>query len=142
MAQMGRAANMQVILCEVPPLEGYTDLAPQIVAFNAALVNFAATNNYLVVDYYTPLLGQPQDFIDGIHPNAAGYTPMEAAPSAVLVQYAIGDPEANSAPGLRCGQSARRPMRSQSGAHGGLRNSKIFNVWVATWWEIFCDSIC
>jgi len=39
MAQMGRAANMQVILCEVPPLEGYTDLAPQIVAFNAALVN-------------------------------------------------------------------------------------------------------
>jgi hypothetical protein len=32
-------------VCEVPPLEGYTDLAAQIVAFNAALVNFAATNN-------------------------------------------------------------------------------------------------
>jgi hypothetical protein len=45
MAQMGRAANMQVILCEVPPMEGYTGLAAQIVAFNAALVNFAATNN-------------------------------------------------------------------------------------------------
>ncbi|HEY6767724.1 MAG TPA: hypothetical protein VI386_23470 [Candidatus Sulfotelmatobacter sp.] len=41
---------------------------------------------YLLVDYYTPLVGHPEDFKDGIHPNAAGYVLMEAALSAVLVQ--------------------------------------------------------
>lgn len=86
MAQMGRAANMQVILCKVPNMEGYADLAQQVIDFNAALANYAATNNYLLVDYYTPLVGHPEYFKDGIHPNAAGYALMEAALSAVLVQ--------------------------------------------------------
>jgi GDSL-like Lipase/Acylhydrolase family len=87
MAQMARSAGIQVILCELPPAtyQG-VDYSPQIATFNAALIDFAASNNYLLVDYNTPLLGQPQDFIDGIHPNAAGYTLMEAALSAVLVQ--------------------------------------------------------
>jgi hypothetical protein len=87
MAQMARSAGIQVILCELPPAtyEG-VDYGPQMATFNAALTDFAASNNYLLVDYYTPLLGQPQDFIDGIHPNAAGYTLMEGALSAVLVQ--------------------------------------------------------
>jgi lysophospholipase L1-like esterase len=87
MAQMARSAGIQVILCELPPATYQSvDYSPQIATFNAALIDFAASNNYLLVDYNTPLLGQPQDFIDGIHPNAAGYTLMEAALSAVLVQ--------------------------------------------------------
>jgi GDSL-like Lipase/Acylhydrolase family len=87
MAQMARSAGIQVILCELPPAtyQG-NDYSPPIATFNTALIDFAASDNYLLVDYYTPLLGQPQDFIDGIHPNAAGYTLMEAALSAVLVQ--------------------------------------------------------
>jgi hypothetical protein len=87
MAQMARAANMEVILCELPPLTYYgVDYDAQVDTFNTALISFAAINNYLLTDYNTPLLGHPEDFIDGVHPNAAGYTLMEAALSAVLVQ--------------------------------------------------------
>jgi GDSL-like Lipase/Acylhydrolase family len=87
MAQMASGAGMQVILCEVLPFVGDSYLNGEVVTFNATLINFAATNNYLLVDYYTPMAGQPQYFnSDAIHPNAAGYTVMEATLSAVLVQ--------------------------------------------------------
>jgi GDSL-like Lipase/Acylhydrolase family len=87
MAQMASGAGMQVILCEVTPLVGDSYLNAEVVTFNAALINFAATNNYLLVDYYTPMARQPQYFnSDAIHPNAAGYTVMEAVLSSVLVQ--------------------------------------------------------
>jgi lysophospholipase L1-like esterase len=87
MAQMARSAGIQVILCELPPAtyQG-VDYSPPIATFNAVLIDFAASNNYLLVDYNTPLVGHPEDFKDGIHPNAAGYVLMEAALSAVLVQ--------------------------------------------------------
>jgi hypothetical protein len=41
---------------------------------------------YLLVDYYTPLSGTLRTkFVNGIHPNAAGYAVMEKALSGVVL---------------------------------------------------------
>jgi lysophospholipase L1-like esterase len=55
-----------------------------VVQVNAAIKQLANQNGYLVVDYYTPLLNDPQDFPDGLHPNAAGYAIMEQALAGVV----------------------------------------------------------
>jgi PKD repeat protein/lysophospholipase L1-like esterase len=87
MAQMARAAGIEPVLCELPPMTSDPDyFNPLDVAFNAALADFAITNGYLLVDYYTPMVGHPEYFVDGVHPNAAGYAVMEAALSAVVQQ--------------------------------------------------------
>jgi lysophospholipase L1-like esterase len=87
MATMAKDAGMEVVLSELPPLTGANaGLNSQILGFNTALAGLAAKQGYLIVDYYTPLSGHPEDFVDGIHPNAAGYTIMEQALAAVVTR--------------------------------------------------------
>ena len=86
MAALATNAGIEVVLSELPPLSGGdTSLNPNIIAANAAIAQLAAQQGYLVVDYYTPLAGHPEDFPDGIHPNAAGYAVMEQALSGVVL---------------------------------------------------------
>ena len=87
MATIAKDAGMEVVLSELPPLSGASaSFDPQIQTLDAGLAALAAKQGYLIVDYYTPLNGHPEDFVDGIHPNAAGYAIMEQALSAVVTQ--------------------------------------------------------
>ena len=87
MAQMARAAGIEVVLCEIPPIIlNQGEYYPAEVSLNAAIADFAMTNGYLLVDYYTPMFGHPEYFNDGVHPTAAGYAVMEAALSSVVEQ--------------------------------------------------------
>ena len=86
MAAMATSAGIEVVLSELPPLSGTSaSFNPSIVSANSAIAQLAAQHGYLVVDYYTPLVSHPEDFPDGIHPNAAGYAIMEAQLSAVVL---------------------------------------------------------
>ena len=83
---MATSAGIEVVLSELPPLSGTSaSFNPSIVSANSAIAQLAAQHGYLVVDYYTPLVSHPEDFPDGIHPNAAGYAIMEAQLSAVVL---------------------------------------------------------
>jgi GDSL-like Lipase/Acylhydrolase family len=86
MAAMANNAGIEVVLSELPPLSGSeANLNPAIISANATIVQLATQHGYLLVDYYTPLAAHPEDFPDGIHPNAAGYVLMEKALSAVVL---------------------------------------------------------
>jgi lysophospholipase L1-like esterase len=75
MALSARDAGLTVILCEIPPQENME----AVVAYNAALIQFAKDNDFQLVDYYDALLpSYPNDTVDGIHPTDAGYTAMWA----------------------------------------------------------------
>jgi PKD repeat protein/lysophospholipase L1-like esterase len=87
MAAMARAAGIEVVLCELTPMtQNPVYFNGLFIPFNAALADFAATNGYLLVDYFTPMVGHPEYFIDGVHPNTTGYAVMEAALSSVVEQ--------------------------------------------------------
>jgi len=87
MAQMARAAGIEPILCELPPMFLLGRLTtPPLMALNASITQLASTNGYLLVDYYTPMAGHPEYSLDGVHPNPAGYAVMEAALSSVIEQ--------------------------------------------------------
>jgi lysophospholipase L1-like esterase len=87
MAQMARAAGIEVVLCELPPMIlNQGAFYPAEMSLNVAIADFAMTNGYLLVDYYTPMFGHPEYFNDGVHPNATGYAVMEAALSSVIEQ--------------------------------------------------------
>jgi lysophospholipase L1-like esterase len=85
MAQMARAAGLEVILSQLPPITlNGVSFNPQVIAANAAIHTLAIENGYLVVDYFSPMAGHPEYFVDGEHPNAAGYAVMEAALAATV----------------------------------------------------------
>lgn len=87
MSQIASDAGLEVVLSELPPaVSGGVDLSAKISAINSSIAQLAADQGYLLVDYFTPLYGHPEYFVDGIHPNAAGYALMERALSAVVVQ--------------------------------------------------------
>ena len=86
MAVMANNAGIEVALSLLPPLSGsYSGLNANIISVNAAIAQLAAQHGYLLVDYYTPLAGHPEDLPDGIHPNATGYSVMEKALSGVVL---------------------------------------------------------
>jgi hypothetical protein len=86
MAAIADAAGIEVVLSELPPaVSNGTDLSSTVAALNASIAQLAATQRYLVVDYFTPMSGHPEYFVDGIHPTPAGYTVMEKALSAVVL---------------------------------------------------------
>jgi lysophospholipase L1-like esterase len=81
MAEEAESQNILVVLCEIPPL---VDEEDQVVAMNAAIIALAKAHHYRLVDYYTPMAGHPEYFVDGIHPNSYGYFVMQQALSKVL----------------------------------------------------------
>ena len=85
MGQIATAAGIQVVLSELPPVTSNgVDLNATIAAVNDSIAQLAQQQGYLLVDYFTPMYGHPEYFSDGIHPNAEGYSVMEAALAAVL----------------------------------------------------------
>lgn len=81
MAEDAETEKMLVVLCEIPPMADNDD---RVVAMNAAIIALAKTNHYRLVDYYTPMAGHSEYFVDGIHPNSYGYFVMQEALSKVL----------------------------------------------------------
>ncbi len=87
MTDIASGAGIEVVLGELPPATyNGVDLTPTVNAVNAAIIQLATQHGYLLVDYNTPLLGHPEDFVDGIHPNAAGYALMEKALAGVVLR--------------------------------------------------------
>jgi len=81
MAEEAKADDIHVVLCEIPPIVNLDD---EVVPLNQAIAAMAKANNYPLVDYYTPMVGHPEYFIDGIHPTTAGYAVMQQALTQVL----------------------------------------------------------
>jgi len=81
MAENAESEKILVVLCEIPPLADNDD---RVVAMNDAIIALAKANHYRLVDYYTPMAGHPEYFVDGIHPNDYGYFVMQGALSKVL----------------------------------------------------------
>lgn len=85
MAQIASDAGLEVVLSELPPaVHNGVDLNPTVQTLNASIAQIAADHRYLVVDYFTPMEGHPEYFIDSLHPNATGYAVMEKALAAVV----------------------------------------------------------
>ncbi len=86
MRQLAADAGMEVVLGELPPAtSGGVDLSTTVSKVNAAILDLGAEHGDLVVDYFTPLLGHPEYFPDGVHPNPAGYSVMEKALSTTVL---------------------------------------------------------
>ena len=81
MASMAEQDKLLVILCTIPPIPYEED---QVQTLNLAIIKLAHDHNYRLVDYFTPMAGHPEYFLDGIHPNTEGYLVMEKALAAVL----------------------------------------------------------
>jgi lysophospholipase L1-like esterase len=86
MAAMARAAGVEPALCQLPPMLNSPTFNADVIALNAMIAELSRANGYLLVDYYTPMAEHPEYFVDGVHPNAAGYAAMEAALAAVVKQ--------------------------------------------------------
>ncbi len=87
MAELAKANGIQVVLSSVMPVCDY--IQPQtarrppekIAALNKWMKNYTASNGFLYLDYYTPMLDEAgmlkKDLTyDGLHPNEAGYAIM------------------------------------------------------------------
>jgi lysophospholipase L1-like esterase len=102
MAKMATAAGIRVILCAMTPADIPPDVQASVQAaypkdqlnnahiepFNQELITLARENGYLYADYYDAMLtnGQfdPSLYVDGLHPNAAGYARMWAVIEPLL----------------------------------------------------------
>ena len=87
MAELARGAGMEVVLSELPPINyNGVNYNTTVVQVDAAIHALALEHGYLVVDYYTPMYGHPEYFVDGLHPSAAGYAVMEQALAGVVIR--------------------------------------------------------
>ena len=95
MAELAKKNHIKVILCKYLPVYEYPwnkslkGTAEQIIALNAAIVDYAESKNLTVLDYFTPLVdernGQKAEYTtDGVHPNLAGYKVMEVVTDAAI----------------------------------------------------------
>jgi lysophospholipase L1-like esterase len=85
MARIATNANIEVVLSELPPATSNGVDLDAVNAVNSAIIALAARDGYLLVDYNTPMVGHPEYFVDGVHPNAAGYAVMEKALAGVVL---------------------------------------------------------
>jgi acyl-CoA thioesterase-1 len=82
MAGIAESANIEVVLCTLPPIR---DHHQQTTTVNQGIVALAQSKRFLLVDYFTTMSGNPDFFKpDGVHPNALGYEVMETALAKVL----------------------------------------------------------
>jgi len=81
MAALADQENLEVVLCKIPPIQ---DLDSRVVALNTQIESFAQQHNYKLVDYYTPMIGHPEYFRDGEHPNDQGYFVMQRVLTPVV----------------------------------------------------------
>lgn len=88
LAMAQKCIGCRVIIGTIPPIVS-AGTPISVTAYNAALKTMAAANGYMVADYYPQLvLGSgAQDsslFLDGIHPNLAGYARMQPVIQSLL----------------------------------------------------------
>lgn len=86
MTELARASGIRSVLCSVLPSTEFwwhkgLQPASKIKALNEWIKNYAAKNEFVYVDYYSPMVndegGLKKEFSpDGVHPNAAGYAVM------------------------------------------------------------------
>ena len=81
MATLAEQDNLEVVLCEIPPIGGQDS---RVMALNTQIVSYAQLHNYKLVDYYTPMVGHPNYFRDGEHPNDQGYFVMQPVLTKVI----------------------------------------------------------
>ena len=83
MSDLARANGIRLVLCSVLPASDFPwhrglEPAPKIRALNAWIKDYAATNGFAYVDYYSSMSTsegglKPGLGLDGVHPNKAGY---------------------------------------------------------------------
>ncbi len=86
MAELARLHHIDVVLCSILPAKSYywiPEIKPveRIAALNKWIKEYAHQNNFVYVDYYTPMADENQGLKlayseDGVHPNKAGYAVM------------------------------------------------------------------
>jgi len=86
MGTMAQAAGIEVILCTLPPIPGQNDLRDQVTFVNQEITALVRLRGFQLVDYFTPMAGHPEYFIDGLHPDKLGYAVMETSLSTVVVK--------------------------------------------------------
>ena len=126
LAAMGKIATdsgIEVVLSKLPPaVSNGVDLSPTISILNDSIAQLASQQAYLVVDYFTPMYGHPEFFVDGIHPKTAGYAVMEKALSAVVWMKVSGVPSAGltktTSLGSRRGVSTAKTTKGSSRISG------------------------
>src|SRR3974390_314612 len=83
MAEIARANGIRVVLCSTLPASAFPwhpglEPAPKVKALNAWLKDYAAKNNLVYVDYYSPMANvegglKAELGKDGVHPKKNGY---------------------------------------------------------------------
>jgi lysophospholipase L1-like esterase len=96
MSELARANRIRPVLCSVLPASDFQwhkglEPAPRIKALNAWIKEYAATNNFVYVDYYSPMANsegglKPELSRDGVHPNKAGYEIMAPLAEAGIAE--------------------------------------------------------
>jgi acyl-CoA thioesterase-1 len=96
MSEIARVNGIRVVLCSVLPASNFPwhvglEPAPKVRALNAWLKGYAAKNNFVYVDYYTPMANaegglKAELSPDGVHPNKAGYEIMTPLAEAGIAQ--------------------------------------------------------
>jgi len=81
MADLAESENIEVVLCEVPPIRGED---ARVIPLNLAIAELAREKQYKLVDYYTPMRGHPEYLRDGLHPSIQGFFVMEQALKKVM----------------------------------------------------------
>ena len=94
MAEMGRKANIDVVVGSVPPSNSFPklpDFRPEdiIIELNGMIKQWADAEGIPYVDYYSVLVDDQKGLKkayqkDTVHPNAAGYTAMEGVIAPIL----------------------------------------------------------
>ncbi|HEY8929299.1 MAG TPA: SGNH/GDSL hydrolase family protein [Mucilaginibacter sp.] len=100
MAQLAKAANIKVVISSVLPANKFPwrpAIIPteKVIALNGMLKDYAAKNNIVYLDYYTPMVdsekGLPANLAaDGIHPTLDGYKMMEPMAKQAVEQALKG----------------------------------------------------
>jgi lysophospholipase L1-like esterase len=95
MVEIARASDIRVILGSIPPAASFfwqpaLRPAPQIVALNNWLKDYAGRNRLDFIDYHSAMRGgngelKPALGNDGVHPNRDGYALMRSLADAVIV---------------------------------------------------------
>lgn len=86
MSQLARGNGIRLVLCSVLPSTDFwwhkgLEPAPKIKTLNEWIKEYAAKNDFVYVDYYSPMVNDKGGLKvelspDGVHPNKAGYDVM------------------------------------------------------------------
>jgi acyl-CoA thioesterase-1 len=80
MVDLARAAGVEPILAEIPPIyKEHQRFLPQVQRLNPQIAALAASKHVKLVDDYDALLNHPSSFSDGTHLKRRGYLRMEVA---------------------------------------------------------------